>query len=221
MAQRKLVTKILRIRRRWSSLIQAGAIAGSRIALYSEAAAMRRGFTFIEILTTLGIIVIIAAISYPVMISAKESSRQSVCTSNLKQLWTATELYRNEQGQVAEVGTIYEMGLPPQRQAAVIAKNLSLACMESKRAPGTVNGYEYMPIDPEHPLPQTWAEYVRHVGQDSVVWSDWNHNDDQTMKMVSFPKLALGVTLSGSLLKRKAIGDPYITVWWFNQQGEK
>jgi prepilin-type N-terminal cleavage/methylation domain-containing protein/prepilin-type processing-associated H-X9-DG protein len=49
----------------------------------------RRGFTLIELLVVIAIIAILAAILFPVFLSAKESARTSKCLNNLKQLTQA------------------------------------------------------------------------------------------------------------------------------------
>lgn len=59
---------------------------------------MRRrfsGFTLIELLVVIAIIAILAAILFPVFGKAKENAKIASCMSNLKQLGTATELYRD------------------------------------------------------------------------------------------------------------------------------
>jgi prepilin-type N-terminal cleavage/methylation domain-containing protein/prepilin-type processing-associated H-X9-DG protein len=53
----------------------------------------RAGFTLIELLVVIAIIAILAAILFPVFAQAREKARQSVCTSNHKQLGTALQMY--------------------------------------------------------------------------------------------------------------------------------
>jgi hypothetical protein len=60
----------------------------------------------------IGIVVVVAALTYPVFVSAKKSSKRSVCFSNLRQIGTAVAIYRSEYDG-AEQGTPSEMGLPP------------------------------------------------------------------------------------------------------------
>jgi prepilin-type N-terminal cleavage/methylation domain-containing protein len=54
---------------------------------------IRRAFTLVELLTVLAIIVILAAIMFPVLAAAREKARQSACLSNLKQISLAQSLY--------------------------------------------------------------------------------------------------------------------------------
>lgn len=53
----------------------------------------RRGFTLLELLVVIGIIAIIAAILFPVMMRAKQSGKQSACLSNLRQIGGAFGSY--------------------------------------------------------------------------------------------------------------------------------
>lgn len=56
----------------------------------------RLGFTLIEMLVVLGIIALLAAITFPVLAHVREKGRQSACASNLHQLGLAIEAYTQE-----------------------------------------------------------------------------------------------------------------------------
>ena len=60
---------------------------------------MRRtnaGFTLIELLVVIAIIAILAAILFPIFLSAKEKARQVSCKGSMKQLGTALALYLSD-----------------------------------------------------------------------------------------------------------------------------
>lgn len=53
----------------------------------------KTGFTLIELLVVIAVIAILAAILFPVLTSAKETARQATCTSNMKQIGQAFQMY--------------------------------------------------------------------------------------------------------------------------------
>jgi prepilin-type N-terminal cleavage/methylation domain-containing protein/prepilin-type processing-associated H-X9-DG protein len=53
----------------------------------------RRGFTLIELLVVIGIIMVLAAILFPVLAQARVTARRTTCGSNLRQIGLATLAY--------------------------------------------------------------------------------------------------------------------------------
>jgi prepilin-type N-terminal cleavage/methylation domain-containing protein/prepilin-type processing-associated H-X9-DG protein len=58
-----------------------------------KGARTRLGFTLIELLVVIAVIVIVAAILFPVFAQARERARQTACVSNLRQLGAAITMY--------------------------------------------------------------------------------------------------------------------------------
>ncbi len=60
------------------------------------ARASRMAFTLIEVLTVVGVILVLAALTWPVFASARASARQATCLSNMRQLAQGLRLYGEE-----------------------------------------------------------------------------------------------------------------------------
>src|SRR5688500_9138179 len=56
----------------------------------------RTGFTLIELLVVIAVIVLLAAILFPVFAQARAKARQATCLSNIKQIGTAALLYAQD-----------------------------------------------------------------------------------------------------------------------------
>ena len=82
---------------------------------------IRRGFTLIELLVVIAIIAILAAILFPVFISAKEKARAAQCLSGSRQLGSAMMLYVQDSGETFPTGFRWVNG-PPWGYQVVLAK---------------------------------------------------------------------------------------------------
>ena len=60
-----------------------------------------KGFSLIELLVVVSVIVILSAILFPVFAQAREAARRTTCLSNLRQLVTAHHLYVQEIGRAS------------------------------------------------------------------------------------------------------------------------
>jgi len=60
----------------------------------------QRGFTLVELLVVIAIVAVLAALLFPVFSSARAKARESVCTSNLRQLHLAMEMYLQDHDEV-------------------------------------------------------------------------------------------------------------------------
>lgn len=63
---------------------------------FSPSALHRRGFTLLEILVVIGIILLLAAVLFPVVSRVRATGRRTTCASNLRQLGVALNLYAQD-----------------------------------------------------------------------------------------------------------------------------
>ncbi|MCC6484719.1 MAG: prepilin-type N-terminal cleavage/methylation domain-containing protein [Armatimonadetes bacterium] len=65
-------------------------------SLKSRGGSRGAGFTLIELLVVIAIIAILAAILFPVFVTARERSRKAVCVSNMKQIGVQFAMYSDD-----------------------------------------------------------------------------------------------------------------------------
>jgi prepilin-type N-terminal cleavage/methylation domain-containing protein len=58
----------------------------------------RRGFTIIEMLVVMGIIILLAAITFPVVASVRSHGKRTGCMENMRQIIQALKLYKDDWG---------------------------------------------------------------------------------------------------------------------------
>jgi len=68
----------------------------SQFRLGDGKSALRFGFTLVELLVVVAVVAILVAILLPVFLSARAKARESVCLSNCRQLWHATQQYADD-----------------------------------------------------------------------------------------------------------------------------
>ncbi len=62
-----------------------------------------RAFTLVELLVVIAVIALLAALSFPALMRSRTAARATVCTSNLRQVVLATQLYWDDHGGIAFV----------------------------------------------------------------------------------------------------------------------
>ncbi len=58
----------------------------------------RRGFSMVELIVVMGIVALLAALLFPILVATKAKAKETVCMSNLKQLGLAELMYQEDQG---------------------------------------------------------------------------------------------------------------------------
>jgi prepilin-type N-terminal cleavage/methylation domain-containing protein len=60
---------------------------------------LRKAFTIVEVLVVIMIICILATLLFPALSASKGKAKQTVCISNLRQIYIALQLYRDDNGE--------------------------------------------------------------------------------------------------------------------------
>ena len=172
-----------------------------------------KGFTLVEMMVVLVVAAIVVAIAYPVFSTAKLSAKETVSVSNMRQLHTAIELYRQDyQGSI--YGTVEAMGLPPE------LLNLPKAVQIRPPLAPPNHGYYYNPVETkfDHRYP-TWAQYTEREGEKAVLLMDFwftpgilSLKPDYYMDANRSMK-RLGITLGGKILRKTGSGGLNLD-WW-------
>jgi len=66
----------------------------------------RRGFSLLELLVVIGVVVLLASIAIPAFMKVRETSRKAVCSSNLRNLGVAFQLFSVEHHGVIPLGIL-------------------------------------------------------------------------------------------------------------------
>lgn len=178
-----------------------------------------RGFTITELVVTIGIIMIVAAITFPVFRRIHAASVRSNCISNLRQIGLGIALYR-ESFDGAAVGTPAQMGLPRDPVALIetqyVQPLLFLSCGGIAE-----NGASYafnFPFD-SYPIEmhKFWAEYVRKHGEASILMNDTNHQPSLPRNRTWELWTGLGLQLDNAVIVRTRMGYPYSNEWWHDK----
>ncbi len=180
-------------------------------------------FTVLELVIVVAIIMILAAITLPVMARAKHNANKSATIQQLRQSWISILLYRSEYGSEAIYGRPSAMGLPV-----------------SSPHPDQDAGYYYYVKPPcgfadlSHPQGITLRSICSALDQASfdkceintaketelyrnswILLYDDNCSDPApTLSNIFQEKLGIGFLLGGKLIVKRSTGDHSKPSWW-------
>lgn len=176
----------------------------------------RAGFTVVEIMVALCIIIVISSISYSVFAGARKRANRTNCMSHLRQLGLAVSLYRDEVGG-SSYGRPSAMGLP---SSEGLRKVVPFSLFECKgEDPSTAGGYTYNYPDPTYPeaAQDQWARYSQHVGESAIILFDTNHQSSYPRSQQWENWTVMGVRLDTSVTTRTHLGFPLTDRWWHDE----
>lgn len=167
-----------------------------------------RAFTITEVMVVIAIIAVLAAILTPVLVSARESANEAVCTEHLHQLQLAISMYRTNEGKDGIYGTPDEMGLPEGDMGLPMALFHCTGVEVSH--PGGEAAYLFLfpPKFQPNYLKKAWAVYTRRQQGSTVLIADMNHRNNPSQiysPYVTF--FSIGVRLDGQVFTQHKMGD--------------
>ena len=189
---------------------------------------MRRGFTLVELLTCISIILIIAGLSFPAFSTIKRFAKVRSASSNLHQLYVAASLYRTDNGGDAIYGDATQMGLPtlagPTPTPFGVFMNSYKPLWKSpcglnpdwyqpeswEPSTGPLINIIYRPADEK-----TYGAYAQVYRQNSLLFFDLNCDDpDSPIGNKYLDHRGIAVTVEGQLINQYKPGSMWSDSWW-------
>lgn len=188
----------------------------------------RRGLSLIEVIVCIAIVMILGGVCYAAMGPARESARQRVCVSNLKQIGAALQMYMNDYGgiepSVGTASTDVDLGLPPVNNLLNFAegyvRNRSvLRCPNYRPLRGEdplMMGYWWSAIDGDGlPLASRFSQIVKKRGGETPIMGCEYHHPEYDLSVEPRWTLAkvIFLRLNGSVESRYKPVREYSTTW--------
>lgn len=187
-----------------------------------------KALTLVELLISITIIGVIAAVVFPVASKTIAASKRSQCASNLRQIGIGIALYRSDYDGDGKFGYWANMGLPPNPYGLIKLKYLTEEVFDCggipypNGAPPEYLAMSYTSEDWEWARDrgmkfELWVPYVRVWKEESILVADFHHplgeNWDNANSMIH-PHRAIGLYLNGSVMTKVKAGDPARRAWW-------
>ncbi len=175
-------------------------------------------YTIAELLLAVGVVLLLAALLFPVLVRASQRSKETVCASNLKQIHLAIELYRGVYDGDGRYGSLAEMGMPRSLKPLhpeFIDSQDAFKCSAGHVPPGF--GAYLLLFHSEEMDSQTprWPDYAKRYLEDAIIIADLNHNWEAGHVMSPYKtRRAAGLHLGGNVRVLRKAGDPTLRLWW-------
>jgi len=176
--------------------------------------------TLVEILVVISIAIIISALAFPALVSAKEASIRSSSMENLRQLHVALTLYRMDNGGDGRYGDYATMGLPPDLSHPSLKKWFAPSLWHSpcpNRHAGITKTATYNVFwSPEGTVGiQSWREYSQRRQGESVLVGDTNCSlPGDNWENYLLQHRAIGLYEAGNVRQFVKVGSPALADWW-------
>lgn len=184
------------------------------------------GYTLTETLVALGIVSVVAAVTFPIVVSAKRSGKVAKTIQNLKNLHAGALIYQSENNG-ADVGTPEAMGLPlaegtivPYPNSLIYLKDWYRGMKSPFGEPGKDFYSTFLIPSKDDKLPFTWKRCTEAAGSKCIIYYDGFEpgKDPRTGWNLTFVdhvvKRLHGISLNESLVTHEGKGLPLSQAWW-------
>lgn len=187
---------------------------------------MRRAFTLLETLFVIAIILVVTAISFPVIARAKHGASKARCLSNLRQLGVAAAIYSADHDGSPLATDRSGMGLPQSpymlvRNKGAVPENPEVFECSQPARPGWMNtAYQcfFCYLDSESRAAKEWEDHVEKMGTRAMLFVDWNHDSPPEVRTAEYvTHKAFGVQIDTSIRHETKKGAPDRPAFWNRQ----
>lgn len=173
---------------------------------------MKKGFTLIETVMVISIIVILTALMQPVFSQAKQHVQVQSSVQRLKQLHLAVELYRSDNNLTGYSVDDYPMHYTIYSTYLGFGKNFYVSpCGYKAGIEDNLKGlsYNYVP----YPAPQIEVHY-KHYEENAVLFKDPHCNSKLEWDSPFMSKRKLCILAGGQIVNEISTGSSHHLEWW-------
>lgn len=179
----------------------------------------RAGVTLLEVLVVIAIILVLVSVLTPVAQRVKDNSHETNCVSNLRQMWMAISIYRQDWDGIDTPDHPYRMGLPSYAYLTneIITKN-RFKCEGNYRNTEPFYqafwGNQDLPGFDEY-VKVAWLPFAAKFGDKLMLIGDRQHQRGPYSKISR--QRYINMSLEGQLQFSYCFGDPADLVNWMKQ----
>jgi prepilin-type N-terminal cleavage/methylation domain-containing protein len=179
---------------------------------------MTKAFSLIEVLICIAIISIVAAITFPIFSAAKVASLKTASKSNLRQLWLAVELYRQDHEPNVAYGRPDAMGLPTDDYFHLEIQHAKKLLPPHIGPTPMFKQYLYYPPNPrfaQKEMVDSFEAWALHCRASMPLIADFNFNDKEINLFNPYKSVhGIGIDVAGRIMSQTQSGNVLSPSWW-------
>jgi type II secretory pathway pseudopilin PulG len=174
----------------------------------------RIGFSLVEIVIVVSIIVILVAILSPVFARAKMAAKETSSKGRLRQIYVYATLYRQDWDTGIRKGMASEMGLPTFEGYVVnwmeMPKEMYKTPCAGMSSYKSYSNYLWAPDDSV-----AWKQLIEKYGNSVFIVQDRGCNSSEIDTDLQFShKVGIVVNFDGAISTRRGVGSWELPEWW-------